>query len=288
MSALKRSPSHLLLATDLSARSDRAIDRAIALARAWHARLTVLHVLDELNVQNDQPSRPALAGAQQRAMRILRDDLADADGIRIDLLVKSGHPGDVILEAAKQLGCDFVVTGIAGNAPMGQSLLGSTVTKVTRHASAPVLVVKQRARTSYRQVTVATDFSPASGSALDLALELFEVDQLSLFHAYDAPYRPLTEEPEAYSRECARLAIRKAQDFLEEAGIPDQIEIVVLEGDVGRLIANHAAAHGVDLIVTGTHGKSGIAHLLVGSVVSAILDEAPCDILVAPSIRKKS
>lgn len=137
MSAVKQRPSHLLLVTDLSARSDRAINRAFVLARAWQARLTVLHVLDELDVSNDLPSRPALEGAQQRVMRILRDDLADADGIHIDLRVKSGHADDMILESAKQLGCDFVVIGIAGNAPMGQSVLGSTVTKVSRHTSAP-------------------------------------------------------------------------------------------------------------------------------------------------------
>lgn len=283
MTVTDHTPRHLLLATDLSARCDRARDRAVALARSWGARLTVVHALDGLDIPNDQPSRPTLAEASGRAKRLLRADFADVKDVAVDFQVSEGRPGDIVLDTAADKGCDFIVTGIAGNEPLGQSLLGSTVTKITRHAAVPTLVVKKRPRGAYRRVTVASDLSEPSRSALDLALNLFPKEHITLFHAFDMPLGMWVDNPEKYREECRSEAIEKARAFLAGTSKGSIVRVMVADGDPAPRIADHVAQDEVDLVIAGKHDRSGFAQALLGSVVSAILDEVSCDILIAPS-----
>ena len=277
-------PNHLILATDLSARCDRARDRAVMLVRRWNGRLTAVHALDVLHVPNDQPSRPTLEGALARAERLLRADFADVKDIAVDFRVGRSRPGDLVLEIATTKDCGLVVTGIAGNEPLGQSLLGSTVTAIIRHAAVPVLVVKKRPTGPYRRVVMASDLSEASRPALELALALFKEEEIILFHAFDMPFGTWVSDPEEYRETCRREAVEKGRAFLAENDKNRNlsIQIVVVDGDPAPRLADYVAENQVDLIVAGKHGRSGIMQALLGSVVSAILDEAPCDILIVP------
>ena len=165
---------HLLLATDFSARCDRAQDRAVQLALQWDARLTAVHAIDATDVPNDLPSRQGRPNAVERAKRLLEEEFAATEGLRASVHVEQGKPKKVILDVATKQHCDLIVTGIAGNEPLGQSFLGSTVTALTRSAKVPVLVVKKRVLETNERVVVASDLSEASRRALDLALALFE------------------------------------------------------------------------------------------------------------------
>lgn len=284
MTASDFAPRHLIFATDLSARCDRARDRAVMLARLWKARLTAVHVLDVLDIPNDQASRPSLAGASVRAERLLRADFADVHDIAVNFDVGSGRPGDFILATATKEACDLVVTGIAGNEPMGQSLLGSTVTTIARAASVPVLIVKSPPTDLYRRVIVASDLLEASMSALTLALCLFSAKELTLFHAFDTPFHIWANNPKEYREGCRREAVDKVKAFLAQAddGSDLAMKLVVTDGDPAPRLADHVAEKGIDLVVAGKHGRSRVMQALLGSVVSAILDEVPCDVLIVP------
>lgn len=279
-------PRHLLLATDLSARCDRARDRALALARAWSARLTVVHALESLDVPGDHSSRPPVSEAAIRATRLLHADFAELKDVDIALHVGEGRPENVVLDTAVAKGCDLIVTGIAGNDPLGQPLLGNTVASLTRRAPIPVLVVKKRPRGPYRGVTVASDLSEPSAAALETALRLFRPQDITLFHAFDMPFRNLIDDKPSYEHDRRIMATAEIKAFLNGVAgeeTASRIRSVTFHGDPAPLIADHAAEEDTDLVIAGTHGRTGLMSILLGSAAIAILNEAPCDVMIVPS-----
>ncbi len=274
-------PAHILFATDLGARSDRAQDRAIRLARDWNAKLTVVHALDALDAPNDQPSRPTAEGARSRAFSLLREQF-DKD---VEVVVEEGKPGDVVLQAAEARPVDLIITGVAGNDPIAQSIFGSATSKLVRKAAAPVLVVKKRGLEPYRRIVVATDLSAASAAALDMALRLFDPSAITLFHVYEAPFGRFVEERDLYEQKLKPGALDDVRRFAVEAAgeaVADQLHVEVVTGDAAVRIADYAAQTDTDLVIAGTQGRSGIVGVLMGSVAIALLDEVPCDVMVVP------
>lgn len=279
-------PDHLLLATDFSARCDRAQDRAVQLALQWDARLTAVHAVDATDVPNDLPSRQGRPNAVERAKRLLEEEFAATEGLRASVHVEHGKPKNVIFHVATKQHCDLIVTGIAGNEPLGQSFLGSTVTALTRSAKVPVLVVKKRVLETNERVVVASDLSEVSRPALDLALSLFDPRDLTLFHAFDVPFRNWTEDKKTYEQALRDVAFEECERFLAAvagANVAAKIAVVAQRGDPAILVADYAADQDVDLVIAGTHGRTGVMNVVLGSVASNLLDEVPCDIMIVPS-----
>ncbi|GGC86945.1 universal stress protein [Chelatococcus reniformis] len=278
-------PRHILLATDLSARCDRAQDRALELAREWQAKLTMAHVLDVPSLPDDEEVKPDAGDARGRALGLMHRELKDIGDVSWEVEVREGRPSDVVLDVAREKGCDLIVTGIAGRDTLGRFLLGSTSLDVVQHAEAPVLVVKSRCHAPYRGAVVASDLSPASGSALEEATRLFRPSQLTLFHAFDMPYRAFAEERRDYEDASGRMALDEMRSFLTSRLGPagGEVGVHVAYGDPATLLAEYAAKLDIDLVVGGTNGRTGILGVLLGSVAAAILDEVPCDVLIVPS-----
>jgi len=277
-------PRHLLLATDLSARCDRASDRALALARAWNAKLTVVHALDVVAIPSD--NQPSVSDAAVRATRVLHADFGEVQDVPLSLRVGEGRPEDVVLDIASNQGCDLIITGIAGNDPFGQPLIGGTVTALARRAKVPVLVVKSRPRAAYRRVVVATDLSKASGCAIQTALKLFTPEQLTLFHAFDIPFANWVEDKIRNEREWHAAALREIRAFLADIvqkDVASTVSVRADHGDPAPTLAGHILSEDVDLVIAGTHGRTGLMNILLGSVASGILYEVPCDVMIVPS-----
>jgi nucleotide-binding universal stress UspA family protein len=135
---------------------------------------------------------------------------------------------------------------------------------------------------------VPTDFSATADAALDCAYVFAERfgASLELLHVLDDPFVVDGMAAEAYISEGPVLRtamLQEAQERLRHraaarANIPT-ITTEVLFGHGARTIAEYAAARGVDLIVMGTHGRTGVAHLLLGSVAEQLVRTAPCPVL---------
>lgn len=293
-SSLPRRPGAILLATDLSARSDRAMDRAVQLARQWQARLVVLAVLPadasfsrphqlqgEGEDEDQTPPSPAEL-VQAQAER----DLADA-GVDTQIRVEHGDVAKTVQRVAAEMDCGLIVTGPGKRDALGQIELGSTVLWLCRNPGVPLLIVHDRVRGAYRELAVASDLSPANAAALQLTQAWFEdAAARSVVHAYDAPLR--THIGSQAERTAALHGLQSdAQDsvhaFLvdtlgqETAGRWDST--VALSRPV-RLLRHHAQTRQSDLAVIATHGRSALADRLVGSVAKRLLETAPCDMLV--------
>lgn len=143
---------------------------------------------------------------------------------------------------------------------------------------------------SFRQILVATDFSPHAANALQLATELAKTCDatIQLIHVYDVIPYTLPEGMPVYDatqlaqvRESLGQQLRKAEAQLRSAGVRE-VQSALREGQPSSEIPRVAQEEGCDLIVMGTHGRSGVAHLLLGSVAERVMRKAPCAVLVVP------
>ncbi len=274
----------LLVATDLSERSDRAIDRAVRLANRSDAQLTVLHVIDD-----DLPA--GIADRQKRAAgEALRDHISsipDAAKLNPKLAVDFGKDWTEILRIADAERSDLIILGMHRERAFEGFFRGTTVERVVRGGNAPVLVVKNRAHRDYRTIIVGVDFSVYSRRAVEFAVEFAGRARVCLVHAYDIPFRSYLTGADSQSglrkrdeEQLARMIDEEMAGFLsglEAKGV--RIERVMAEGEPQEVIPDQVAKLDADLLVLGTHGRTGVAHALLGSVTEGFLTDPPCDVL---------
>jgi nucleotide-binding universal stress UspA family protein len=135
----------VMLATDLSAASAAATDRAIELASRMQARLVILNVIDERRIVGGIDHQRVDQIRARREEAVLRVSAsAKVAGARADFLVWDGNIGDSIVAAAGAEGADVLVVGSRGLDRAGRFLLGSVSDYVVHHATCPVLVVRPR------------------------------------------------------------------------------------------------------------------------------------------------
>lgn len=277
-------PARLLLATDLSARCDRALDRAAQLAGEWRAELVALNVLD---VTASPTQALAWAGGtdDEHCRNIARRQLArDLSGLDIQATLRTVDGGDTagaIREMAASSEAGLVVTGVARNETLGRFLLGSTVERLARTLPQPLLVVRNRARGSYRRIIVATDFSDSSRCALQTAAGLFAGRELILYHACRMALSGLaTPSPS----DCSGRGIEQDEcaDFLAGSELPARTVVrpVIEDGVLENTLTRYVLKHDIDLVVMGAHGRSGIMSILLGSTAAKLLDWLPCDVMI--------
>lgn len=276
-------PRHLILATDLAARTDRAFDRAVRLARRWDARLLIVHAV-ESTPRSREPSWRRGADPVEAARRKIQFDYPGWEGVDSAIEVREGKAQDVILEAAAREDTELIITGIARENPYGRDELGEVVPALAKHAPCPVLVVKKRIATEPRRVVVASDLTDVSHAALDMALGLFGPGRLTLFNAFDIPYRGLVGDRDALETSMRPGVLEECRAVLVDAAgesVAAQIEVIAELGAPAPILAKLVADRDIDLVVTGTYGHTGVMDVLLGSTAMEIMAEVPCDVLVA-------
>ncbi|MCW5695568.1 MAG: universal stress protein [Bauldia sp.] len=287
-------PTTILLATDLSARCDRALDRAGSLAASWGAELTAVHALEQgadfyaNELTHRLPSwrqdDPAMI-AQRRLAR----DFADR---KIAAIVERGTPAETVLRLAAEHNAGLIVVGLARDEALGRFGLGDTVDRLVRRAALPVLVVKDRAHGPYGNVLVATDFSDAALAALKTAVTFFPAARITLLNAFDTPMAGMAADPASYREGLRAAAVSDGNVFLAKAGLDEErrrrIVVHAEAGDPAELVRQYVQDNPVDLIVFGTHGHSALFDILIGSTAKALLSALPCDALVVPDPRMRS
>jgi len=263
----------ILVATDLSARSDRAVDRATSLAQQWGVRLNVLRVTE--------PGSPMKTGSdfdEELVRAILPDPSAD-----VDIVPAIGPAPTMIVEAAAQAGCGLIVTGVARFNHIGDYFIGTAVDHVVRIATVPVLVVKQRPHRPYRSILVATDYSSCSRQALLTAAAFFPNAELHLIHAYHVPYEGRFRSDEV-RQDVTRDEQADLDAFVQDAAIPDTVRARINAslgyGESHTVVWNAANNIGADLVVFGTHGRSGFIPAVFGSMAEELLRFVPQDTLM--------
>lgn len=285
----------ILLATDLSARGDRALERAVSISLRSDVQLTILHVIEQFDESSltygarglPSWSRPPDAAAlmKQEIKQGLRSDLGDAIDKDV-ILIEEGNPAEVIERTATSGRFDLVVTGVAREGPFSNRpiVLGKTVEQLLRRLPIPILIVKNRPRDPYQHIVVATDFSTPSAHALQMALRFFPVQPLYLLHASEAPYSTLADDSKLHAERYRMARAEELREFLTAIFLPDddrkRIIPMIEPGHPKQIIREYVQMHGGDLVVLGTHGRGAVMEAIVGSTTKSILSTLPCDALV--------
>ena len=260
-STAQRVPSHIILATDFSARCDRAQDRAVQLAIQWNSSLTAVHALSDMLLSDEPSVHDAYRTAAMRNADLLREELACIEGLRSSVIVEDGPVESVILAAMARERAELIITGIARTGPLTRVLIGSTVTALARTSPVPVLVVKKKVLDTNGRAVVATDLSESSRAALLVGFSWFSIRHLTLFHGFDTPYRGLVDDRTTYDRQLEAFAIDKCREFVRDvAGESevDRVEIIARRGDPVTGLQVQANEADTDLVIAGTHGRTGL------------------------------
>jgi nucleotide-binding universal stress UspA family protein len=275
-----------MLATDLTAASDRAFDRAVQLAAEWDAMLTVCHVVEASSLR-PWGIEHRIKIAETEVERLLRG----SEGMlkrKISRHIILGDPAERVIEHARGIGSDLLITGPAQVKVIGDKLFGSTAARILRHARQPLLAVRRRAEGPYRKVAVAVDFSDSSRDAYFCGRTLFPRAEFTLIHAYDMSPdwfgRNADRSMDIVEAEEKARVIRKAQQDLEDlTANVDTADLksasVLAQGTPETVFGSYVDEHWPDLVVTGTHGRTGVQEAMIGSVTERFLHVLSCDVL---------
>jgi len=282
----------ILLATDFSERSDRAVRRATLLAKTFGASLTLVHVVDD-----DRPRR-AVEAEHQAAEELLREQarsLRDVDGLTCDSRVFFGDAFEGISRAAREESADLLVIGPHRRQALKDVFVGTTAERTIRASDRPVLMANDVPAGPYRHALVAVDMSDGSADAVRALQRLGIADAIavSAVHVFDAPGTGLLvrthssmEQIKEYLAGEQERAAGELAAFLGNLGL-DTVRTVTkrLETSVANAICLAADEAAADLVVIGTRGRTGIAKVFLGSVAEETLRISHRDVLAIPPCR---
>ncbi len=279
----------ILVATDFSTRSDRALRRGTLLAKQFGCDVALVHVIDD-----DQPTR--MVEAERREATALLDDLAATvravDEVRCTATVAVGEPFRQVTATSDDIGADLIVMGAHRRQVLRGIFTGTTVERTIRDASVPIIMANAVPARTYDRVMIATDLSEYSRQAFRSAqtLGLLRNAQATVFHAYAAPAEGLlfrsgmsVRQTNAYLVEEASKAERDLEVFLRSVACSTAESVTeLIETSAAETIRAGAQRREADLLVIGTRGMSDVGRFILGSVAHQLLRSSEIDVLVVP------
>src|SRR6185436_18289618 len=257
--------------------------------------LVLVHAVDVHGPLTDFLPAPTDLDEQVRAAASSRLDEAAAaareGGLEVESRLEIGVASQAIIHAVGEIAPDLVVQGSRGLTPgLAHLLLGSTAQRIVQHSPRPVLTVHPGDRDRHaaiRHVLVPTDFSDDAQEAANAARTLFAGEQgarLTLLHAYHLPveYTAYGTIPTSipFHADVAAVADEKLAEASAALAAEGQaVDAVAKEGYPPEVIVDTARDLAVDLIAMGTHGRTGLRHLLLGSNAERVIEHAPCPVL---------
>jgi nucleotide-binding universal stress UspA family protein len=272
----------ILVASDLSERSDRAVRRAIRLAREHGATCHVLHVIDQ-----ELPADLASRWREDAGTRLARFiEGLDTEGVEVSHEERVGDLLVAIPELVSDRDVDLVVLGLHRRRAFLDRLRETTMERLVRLLRKPVLLVREPAGHSYETVLAPVSFSPACTAACRAARAVAPKARLHAFHSIPMPYSGLTGEKSGGAMSRALIAEAEAvrADWLAQDGpdlTPEQIELET--GPLREVMASQLAKVRPDLIAIGAHTRFALAPHLLGSFAAELVRDAPADLLIACS-----
>jgi nucleotide-binding universal stress UspA family protein len=299
---------NILVPIDFSTMSIQAVTTARRLARRYGAGIHLAHVRHSDYIATFSPPAPPFAPFPLMSYEPELDKsvikklnaLAREHGISSAIchVLVGGPVFDEICRLAQKIPADLIMMPTHGRSGLKHVFLGSTAERIVQHSPCPVLVTragglhsKNGSPVTVKTILVPVDFSDCSRKALEYAIGFVNGfgARLILLHATWLGYIYSSEGTAIYdvrglqkvARENAERQMRnlvRAVDFGRT-----KIETVFTEGSPVIDICDFAKDHDVDLIITSTHGLTGLEHVLIGSIAEQVVRRAPCGVLVVPS-----
>ncbi len=281
----------ILLATDLAAEADRALERALNLATTLSAKLHILHVYPAYSFSKEKKSASLLKHDTEESLKSYLAGYKKLKNLQPTISAIEGREIFVeIIQYAEKVKASLIVMGMHSKAKLRDMFVGTTVERVIRNGVKPVLMVKDKPLGDYKNILVGTDFSAGSKQALHVALELAPKSFFHLVYSYDIPDTYIGEKIIQYAGD----VVEKTENDKLERFVNENSKVIKKFGVEPKNIC-HRVAHGAafsclmqeadelksDLLAIGTHSRAILMPYKLGGTAHDILNNPPCDVLVA-------
>ena len=274
----------LLVCTDDSPDSQGACAAALELAQGTGSKVYLLQVVTFIPGYELQPldlmapSTPQfdleMMAVREAAVRDHLEPLkaeAAKRGVDLEIRVRTSIADyDGILEEAEDIQPYLLIMGRHGRTGLSRLLMGSVTARVIGHSPFNVLVVPKGVTLNFHKILLGSDGSPASAAACGEALAITKRMESALIAA--------SVVQSARELKTAEEIVRKLEAAAARQGVA--VKPLVLKGRPFEAILKAAQDHRVNLIILGSHGRTGLARLLMGSTTERVIGQSPCPVLV--------
>jgi len=293
----------ILVPLDDSEESYRAFEFALPLAKRFGATIHIVHVYEGAHQFSSIATTPILWVDSEIAWR-MAEKIQRRFGSRPlarNCHLRTGQPFQEIVNTAQELKADLIVVATHGHGGFKRFALGSTTEKIIRASPCPVLVVREATRGPIQtkaegivleKILVPVDFSEcakegakyASAFATEVGADVIlmhvvpPTDYLVVDGNISGPAWPQVVQEILIA---AEDKLDEMVNFLPLTGISAETQVVV--GSPVDKLTEESQRPDIDMVITSTHGYSGLRHALLGSVAEQIVRRANCPVLVVPS-----
>jgi len=262
----------IMLVTDGTPYSEGAVREAITLAQRCKSQLFAFSVLATPDYETPL-AQPIHKEEKELVVNRLMEVRARAEAVGVNCEILLGHGEDPYVEIVDQAevsSMDVIVMGRHEKSDLARLMLGDTTAKVIGHTHSDVLVVPREATLAGRGIVLAVDGSRYSDAAAVTALNLAK-------HC-TVPLTVVSVASGKDGRKEARALARQVQKLMSESGIKAEADVRI--GRPDEAIAACARERNADLIVMGSHGRTGLERLLIGSVSERVIGSVDCAVMV--------
>ncbi len=266
----------LLLATDGSELNEGAVRETINLAKVCSSKIYAISVIET------NPEFMANApGVFERYEKQIRQHLesikarASKENIECEIIIHEGEePFQYIVDEAAEKHVEMIFMGRYGRTGLKRLLMGSVTAKTIGHSPCNVMVVPEAAKVSYKNIITATDGSKYSDAA---ALEA-----ISIAKRCGSNLIALSVATRDTNLAAAKESVERVRQIAEKEGI--KVEILTLKGTPYEVIVRTSDQKNADIIVVGSHGRTGVKRLLMGSVTERVIGHSGRAVLVVVKV----
>lgn len=275
----------ILAAVDGSESSMHALRESFKLASNEKSWITVTSVVPSYEGDLDMVSVGDIMGSMRKPCEdalMKAQEIANEEGALIKTVCEEGETYERIIDLAEAENCDLIVMGRRGIRHLERVFVGSVTARVIGYSRKDVLVVPNKTAIGWERILIATDGSRFSTTAAERAIDFAKSygGELRVVSVVDVPPEFYAEAPNALDDMIikAKGYVNGVKTQAESQGI--RSEGFVGEGDAYRIITDTAKRESVHTIIMGSHGRTGLRRLLMGSVTEKVIGHAPCPVLV--------
>ncbi len=274
--------SSIVVGTDFSKDSDRALERAVQLASDHGSAVTIVHVAPGIPRALLRRVTGSSAPPEKQRLNELVAQCRDR-GVRASARYVEGRAVSSLAEIARDRDADLLVVGARGRA-VADEFLGSTAERVVDTETCPVLVARRAAR-PYRRVLAAGAIDSSTSLVLEAAKAFLPSATIDLLHVYEAYFEAtfvmagVDAEAISEHRRVLRAEARTAMKRTLASSAVQPDAVVLQLGDPRVEVARHAQRGKYDLVVLA-RGRSRAKRWLLGSVTRSVLRDASADVLL--------
>jgi nucleotide-binding universal stress UspA family protein len=273
----------ILIPTDFSDVAHNALQVAVAIARQNNATIHLLHVMDASmgggfsatgeiqDYSGDNFYLLKLMEVNKKKLYALANELQNSGVPEVHCDIQVGNIADVVTRQTGVKGIDLIVMGTEGASGLNELLIGSNTEKIVRLSRVPVLSVKGiEAPFAVKKIVYASDFLSDQVTAVNSVKRLSTLFGAKIHLVY-------VNVPNRFTS--TRVIARRKEAFTQQYQLTDADFTIYNDELEERGIIHFAEEVQADLIAVATHGRTGIAHLLSGSIAENIVNHATRPVL---------